>query len=59
MDRSNWLSRLSARFSGEPLKHYVPLRQELPTELDGYDGKFSKQGDFLYFKNMMKMESYA
>lgn len=56
--KTNWLSRISAKFGENPPQYYVPLRQEIPTELDGYDGKFSKQDDFLYFKNMMKMESY-
>jgi hypothetical protein len=36
MDKTNWLSRLSAKFSRNPLQYYLPLRQELPTELDGY-----------------------
>jgi hypothetical protein len=56
--KSNWLSRLSAKFGDKPLQYYIPLRQDLPTELDGYNGKFSKQDDYMYFKNMMKMESY-
>jgi hypothetical protein len=56
---SNWLSRISAKFGDKPLKYYVPLKQEIPTELDGYSGRFSKQEDFLYFKNMMKMEYYG
>lgn len=56
---SNWLSRLSAKFADSPLQHYLPLRQELPTELDDYRGKYAKQDDFLFFKNMLKTENYA
>jgi len=37
----------------------VPLQQELPTELDNYKGKYSQQEDYLYFKNMLKVEEYG
>jgi hypothetical protein len=58
MSFSNWLSRLAAKYD-RVLEYYVPLQQELPTELDNYKGKYSQQEDYLYFKNMLKVENYA
>lgn len=29
--KSNWLSRLAARWNPHPLEYYLPLRQTLPT----------------------------
>ena len=59
LKQNNLLSRISAAFGNKELKHYLPLRQEIPTELDNYQGKYTTQADFLYFKNMMKTEHYA
>lgn len=42
LDKSNWLSRIAAKFD-KPLRYYLPLRQEVSTELDGYAGKYSQQ----------------
>lgn len=53
--KSNWLSRLAARWNPHPLEYYLPLRQTLPTELDNYAGKYSQQQDFLFFKSMMQV----
>lgn len=53
--KSNWLSRLAARWNPHPLEYYLPLRQTLPTELDDYNGKYSQQQDFLFFKSMMQV----
>jgi|JI9StandDraft_2_1071091.scaffolds.fasta_scaffold1428983_1 hypothetical protein len=52
---SNWLSRLASRWNPHPLEYYLPLRQTLPTDVDNYKGKFSKQSDFLFFKSMMQV----
>ncbi len=55
---SNWLSRLASKYSHHPLEYYLPLQQTLPTELDNYNGKYSSQPDYLYFKSMMQVENY-
>jgi hypothetical protein len=55
---TNWLSRFAAKYD-KALEYYVPLQQEFPTELDNYKGKYSQQEDYLYFKNMLKVENYA
>ena len=55
---SNWLSLLCAKYCNNPLEYYLPLRQTLPTELDQYEGKYSKQQDYLFFKSMMQCENY-
>ena len=55
---TNWLGRFAARYCDSELSFYLPLQQTLPTELDSYQGKFSGQQDYLYFKSMMQCENY-
>jgi hypothetical protein len=53
----NWISKVAAKFSHKPPTYYLPIDQyDNPTELDNYQGKYSKQDDFMYFKSMMKLE---
>jgi len=59
LNNNNLLSRLASVFGDSQPKHYLPLRQNIPTELDSYKGKYSNQPDFLYFKNMMATEHYS
>ena len=51
---SNWLSRLASRYCDSPLQYYLPMKQTLATDLDTYQGKYSQQQDFLYFKSMLQ-----
>lgn len=55
-DSDNWISRVAAKFSDKPPAYYLPAEQhDNPTEIDNYQGKYSKQEDFMYFKSMMKL----